>query len=111
MISLDVIDANSQAIEAVLDDELFYIILDWNSSSQSWTMSLRNATYETLISGIALVVNYPLTRQFRFSTMPQGELYLAHPTDRNGPLPRDWFEQGYELVYWPIDEMIAEGVA
>jgi hypothetical protein len=105
MIAFPVIDANSQAIEAVLDDELFYIILNWNSSNSSWTMDIRNSTYEEIISGIAVVVNYPLTWQFRYSTMPRGELMIAYPIDRNGPIPRTGFEEGYELLYFSLEEM------
>lgn len=105
MIALDVIDENSQAIETVLDDELFYVSLDWNSSNESWSIGIRNASYETIIIGIAVVVNYALTKQFRYSTMPKGELFVAYPKDRNGPVPRDGFQKGYELIYVPLAEV------
>jgi hypothetical protein len=106
MIALDVIDANSQAIETVLDDELFYIILNWNSSNSSWSLDIRNSSYEDLIFGIALVPNYPLTWQFRYRGMPKGELIAGSAKDRNGPIPRDGFSSGkYELAYIPIREV------
>ena len=101
MIKLNVIDANSQVIEATLDEETFYIVLDWNSSNSSWTMDVRNAEYDTLISGIAVVPNELLLRQFRYSSMPKGDLCVGFTKDRNGPIPRNGFEpnQGYELIY------------
>jgi hypothetical protein len=106
MYSLNLIDANSQAIEAVLDNELFYIVLNWNDSNHSWSMDLRNSSYEALIFGIAVVPNYPLLWQFRYRAMPEGELFVASDQDRNGPVPRDGFSSGkYELIYVPVLEI------
>ena len=106
MISLNVLDANSQAIEATLDDELFYIILNWNSSNFSWSMDIRNSSYVDIIRGVAVVVNFMLTFQFRYSTMPRGELMAVADNDRNGPIPRDGFtSKKYELIYIPFDEL------
>jgi hypothetical protein len=106
MISIKTIDANSQAIEAVLDDELFYIVLNWNDSNHSWSMDLRNSSYEALIFGVAIVPNYPLLWQFRYRAMPAGELFAASDKDRNGPIPRDGFVTGkYDLIYLPVAEL------
>jgi len=108
---LEVADLNSQAIEATLDDILYYIILNWNESGQYWTMSIRNAEYETLINGIALSTNYPLTRQFRYADMPPGELIVECVYYRNGPVPRDGFAIGhYELVYYTQQNLLDTGV-
>jgi hypothetical protein len=107
MILIPVFDANSQVIEAVLDDELYYLVINWNSTNHSWTLDIRNANYEALIFGIALVVNFPLTAQFRYSVMPNGELMVTAPKDRNGPVPRNGFEedQPYEFIYLTQEEM------
>ena len=100
MIALDVANTNSQVIDAILDDELFHIILNWNSSNSNWTFGIRNANYEALIVGVSLVVNYPLTKQFRYRQLFPGELMIFCNKDRNGPIPRDGFVTGdYELVY------------
>ena len=105
MIALRIIDANSQQIEASLEDELYYIILNWNSTNKSWTMDIHNSGYDFLLAGIACVVNYPLLYQFRSSILPPGELVIAADKDRNGPIPRDGFVTGdYQLVYIPQDE-------
>jgi hypothetical protein len=107
MLVLQVADQNSQAIEAVLDETLFFIVLDWNSSNQNWTMGIRNSAYQSIISGISLVPNFPLTYQFRYSDMPAGELVVLYPKYRNGPIPRDGFIAGaYQLCYVTADEML-----
>jgi len=112
MLVLEVADLNSQAIEAVLDDELFYIILDWNDSGGYWEMGIRNSAYQTLVDGVSLVPNYPLTWQFRYTDMPQGELMaLSANRGHDGPIPRDGFSTQYwQLVYTPKDELVVIGV-
>lgn len=107
---LEVQDWNSQAIEANLDNLLYYIILDWNDSGQYWTMAIRNSAYGTLIDGIALSPNYPLTYQFRYAGMPPGELVAQNVKPTNGPIPRDGFSSGnYQLVYTTEQEMLDAG--
>jgi hypothetical protein len=105
---LNVADLNSQSIEAELDDIVFYIILNWNQSGGYWTMSIRNSAYRTLINGISVSANYPLTWQFRYSDMPPGELIAASDHYRSGPIPRDGFSSGqYQLIYYPEQEVRA----
>jgi hypothetical protein len=105
-----VADANSQAIEAVLDEILFYIVLDWNESAQYWTMAIRNASYATLVDGISVSANYPLTWQFRYQDMPPGELWVLSANYRNGPVPRDGFTSGrYQLTYQTVADLIDQG--
>lgn len=111
MFVLEVIDANSQAIEATLDGILYYIILDWNESGQYWTMSIRNSGYETLINGISISANFPLTYQFRYSDMPPGELWVATTNYRSGPIPRDGFSSGrYQLTYQTQQDLFDLGL-
>lgn len=99
--AIKVSDLNSQAIEATLDDELFYIILNWNQSRGHWTLSLRNAGYETIISSISISPNYSLIRQFRYSDLPPGELIVETMDFESGPIPRDGFVSGkYSLNYY-----------
>jgi hypothetical protein len=108
VILIPVMNANSQAIEAVLDDELYYLILNWNTTNESWTLDIRNANYEVLIYGVAMIPNYPITLQFWGYAMPPGQLYVLYPKDRNGPIPRNGFEpeQGYEFVYVTAEEIL-----
>jgi hypothetical protein len=111
MILIEVMDSNSQALEVILDDELFYIVLNWNSTNENWTMDIRNSAYQELIYGVSLVPNYPLLQQFRYSQLPIGQLFVGTAKDRNGPIPRDGFISGnYELTYMTRDEVIAINV-
>lgn len=108
---INVVDLNSQAIEAVLDDTLYYIVLDWNESGQYWTMSIRNSAYVTLVNGISVSANYPLTYQFRYSDMPAGEIWAASSNYRSGPVPRNGFSSGrYQLIYMTQQDLLVHGM-
>ena len=109
MLLLPVADVNSQSIEAVLDDELFYIILDWNDTCQYWEMGIRNSAFVTLVDGICVVPNYPLLRQFHYPDLPLGELQVVVIEDVNGPPPRSgFFSTGHwQLIYITAAELDA----
>jgi len=107
MIQLIVQDLNSQAIEAILDDELYYIILDWNDTGQYWEFGIRNYAYRTLVDGICVVPNYPLLIQFQYSDLPPGDLQCVNVADVDGPPPRDGFGSGnFILVYTTREEVL-----
>lgn len=110
MFVLNVTDVNSQAIEAVLDDILYYIILDWNESGQYWTMGINNSAYQTLITGISISANYLLTYQFRYADMPAGELMVVSAEYRSGPVPKNGFSSGrYQLIYQTQQDLLTLG--
>jgi len=106
---IPVLDLNSQSVETVLDDELFYIDIDWNEDGQYWQMGIRNSAYNSIVDGISLVPNYPLTWQFKYSDMPKGELQAIRLINGNGPIPRDGFSSGvFQLIYMTyMDTLLA----
>jgi hypothetical protein len=107
MIRIQVDDLNSQAVEAVLDNELYYIILDWNETGGYWEIGVRNSSYVTLADGICAVVNYPLFRAFQYPDMPPGDLQIVRTRYVNGPPPRDGFVTGvYQLIYATAEEAL-----
>lgn len=111
MFVIPVADLNSQSIEAVLDNILFYIILDWNDTGQYWSMGIRNASYTTLVDGISVSANFTLTFQFRYSDMPAGELQVNSAKLRSGPIPRDGFMRGdYQLIYQTFEDLVELGI-
>lgn len=106
MIELAVADLNSQAIEATLDDVMYYIILNWNQAGGYWTIGFRNAGYRTLVTGISVSANFDLISQFKYSDMPAGAIFVLSYDVRSGPVPRDGFSSGnYHLVYMTEDEL------
>jgi len=107
MIVLDIADLNSQAIEAVLDDTMYYIILDWNETGQYWEFGIRNYAYRTLVDGICVVPNYPLLTQFQYADLPPGDLQCVNVQDVNGPPARDGFSSGqFIFIYTTREEVL-----
>lgn len=108
MFVLEIADENSQAIEATLDDIVYYIVINWNESGQAWEMGVRDSAYNMVICGIRMVPFYPLLRQFKYTEMPDGELVVHDYTlNKSNRIPRDGFVLGrYELVYYTRDELL-----
>jgi hypothetical protein len=107
MIVLPIADLNSQSIEAVLDDDLYYIIIDWNETGQYWEMGIRNSLYRTLVDGICMVPNYPLLRQFKYPDLPPGDLQVVCDSDVNGPPARNQFaNERFQLIYTTAAELL-----
>lgn len=108
MFVVELMDANSQAIEATLDDVLYYIIVNWNESAQSWQMGIRDSAYNLLIDGIRMVPNFPLLTQFKYAEVPDGELIIHDYTlTKSQRIPRDGFLlERYELVYYTVDDIV-----
>jgi hypothetical protein len=110
MMQVEVMDWNSQAIEATLDGTLFYLVLNWNESARYWVLGIRNSAYRLMISGISLVTNYPLLYQFRYADMPAGDLFVANANLQTGPVDRDAFTSGRNLlVYMTEQEFLERG--
>jgi len=108
MIWIQVDDLNSQAIEAVLDNEVYYIILDWNETGKYWEIAIRNSSYVTVVDGICAVVNYPLLKQFQYPDMPPGDLRVVRTAWTDGAPSRDGFiTDVYQLIYVTKEETMA----
>jgi hypothetical protein len=107
MMTISVIDANSQAIEAVLDDQTYYIILDWNDTGQYWEMGIRNYAYQTLVDGICVAPNFPLLKQFKYVDLPPGDIQCVNVNDIDGPPSRDDFTSGnFQMIYMEYVDLL-----
>ena len=108
MFVIPISDENSQAIEADLDDTIYYIVINWNESAQAWEMGVRDSGYDLLITGIRMVPMFPLLKQFKYPELPPGELAVYDYTlTQSRRIPRDGFvTQRYMLVYHTKEEML-----
>jgi len=110
MYKLNVIDANDQMIEAVLDGTKFFINLVWNESDKSFIINLHDSNSEIILAGVKVVPNYPLFFQSRASFMPLGDIVVGLSPVINR-IERSSFEDGLaELFYFPEDELEAMGL-
>lgn len=98
MTPIAVIDANDQLIEVDLDGDVYNLGLSWNEEGQLWTMSLRDLDGVVLLSGIALVANWPLLRQVRRPELPPGEFAIVAPAGSR--LDRQSFASGAATLWY-----------
>lgn len=108
MFVLEMSNANSQALEATLDDIVYYIVINWNESGQAWEMGVRNSAYRLLLTGVRMVPEFPLLRQFKYAEIPPGELVIHDYTlTKSQRVPRDGFQLGrYQLVYYTAEDLL-----
>lgn len=105
MIQIFPIDANDQIIEAQLDGGVFNLGLSWNEEGQLWTLSIRDLNLSYLVSGIAVVPNWPLLSQFRQPSFPVGEIAVYAP--HGVRLNRNSFKDGIAyMAYFEVSDFV-----
>lgn len=107
MMGINIIDANDQVSEALLEDETYLIGMHWNETAQFWSMSIQDFQAKYLVSGIRCLPGKALTYQFRRRGFPPGELMIKSSVQA---LTRNSFIDGTSfLLYATAAEMIADG--
>ena len=97
------IDANDMLMEADLDDVTYQVGLHWNQEASRWTLSVHDLDGEPLVSGLAVVADFPLLRQVRDVLLPEGEFVVDCPGDVIGR--RAFVEGRAVLMYFTSDEI------
>lgn len=65
-----------------LDGRVFTIRGWWNTRMGTWLLDLETADGVRLLSGVRVVLEYPLLPVWRTEDMPSGELFVVCPTGR-----------------------------
>jgi hypothetical protein len=95
--------------EILLGDRMMKLIIWWNSRSEAWYMSLEDSDTDDIVSGIKIIPNWALVKQYR-ANLPnfEGDI-IAIPTDSNAEerITYDNLNNGYELNYLTIEELEA----
>ena len=105
MIKIPLKDMNDSVIECELDGVVYFLRMGWNGVAQSWAFSLESANNDLLISGVRVVTNALLLRNYHHLPVPTGELMAVAADDRI-EIGRDDFISGdVELVYLSANEL------
>ena len=107
MLQILPIDANSQLIEAELDETSFQVGLDWNETASRWTLSLRNLDSALLLSGVPVLTGALLLRQVRNPDCPPGD-FLAFTTPPGGRIGRQDFVTARATLFYLDPDEVAE---
>ena len=101
-------DANDIVFKATLDGAVYKLRMLWNPFGGYWTLSIRQEDGRPLLSGIKVVPNYPLLRQYHRPDVPPGEVMAITQDDSLAAIGRADFASGkVVLVYVTEDEMHA----
>jgi Domain of unknown function (DUF6983) len=65
--------------EVTLDDTPYRLEFHWNYRGQYWTMDIHDRDGNALVEGVKVVVSYGLSRRFRWTGSPPGELTVVKP--------------------------------
>jgi hypothetical protein len=84
-----------------LDRNEYTLSFYWNTRGEFWSMNIADANGATIITGIRLVINYPLRLQHPQLALPPGEFVVVDPSGSNEEPGRDDFtgNRNLELQY------------
>lgn len=73
-------ESPSYTQRTTLDGREYILILDYNGRDGHWYMTLQDQDGAAIVSGLRVVVDYPLLRKVRDLRRPPGELYAIDLT-------------------------------
>lgn len=112
MQKIELIDANDFVISVVLDSTSYKLKFGWNDAAQNWYVDVRTGKGVTIISGIAVVPNFPLFAQGKRLGLPEGELMAVivnQDEEDNQRIGRNDFKTGKAAVVY-ISESELEAI-
>lgn len=82
-----------------LEGTVFNLQFRLNSRTSRWHMDVRTEAGVEIVSGIPLVLNYPLLGRFKDVRLPLGEFYVLDNTGANQEPNDEAFGSTHSLVY------------
>ena len=96
-----------------LDGAVYTIRMSWNTRGGLWLMDLETADGDRIVSGVRLVLGYPLIGFIRDDRLPPGDFFVLCPSGQANKDPgRDSFRGGcqYSLIYADESEAISGAI-
>lgn len=95
-----------QIQRATLDDVEYLLVLSWNTRDSRWYLEVQSSGGTPIVSGIAIVVDYPLLDRFGYSTLPPGRLIAVDTTDGGEIAAQEDLGTRVQLVYLTLEEVL-----
>lgn len=93
------------SVEAQLDGVLYSFTFRWNHRTAQWFFDLADANDDPIVSGVAVVVDFPLARRCRDPRMPPGALFAVDTTGAGLDPGEDDLGRRTQLVYFTEAEL------
>ena len=94
MVKINFQDYPSFQQEVVLDNDSYVLNFNWNSRGGFWDFSILDTLLNPILQGLKVVLNYPLTRQFKYKDIPQGEFYAVDASGDGSRIEQNDFVNG-----------------
>lgn len=93
-------DSPNYSINITLDNVSYIMRFLYNTEIGFWTLGLNDVDDNPLLTNIKLVVNYPLTRIYKYLPIPPGEFYCLSSKKGVKTIGRDSFvNKEVSLIY------------
>lgn len=92
-------DTSSFSHQIVLDDEIFNMTINYNSSFDFWTMDLFDANNNEIFTNAKLTTGVSIGKRLGKINQPKGDFIVIF--DIGSTPARDDFNQNASLVYVP----------
>lgn len=102
LIAIPMTDAAEFSESMSLDGNEYKLHFYWNTRGAFWSMDIADANGTSLISGIKLIMNFPMLMQHTESGIPQGQFLIVDPNQKtqfNEPGRFDFVNGRLQLVY------------
>lgn len=96
------------SIECQLDGTLYSFTFRWNDRLSQWSFDLADAEDDPIVSGIAVVVDFPLMRRSVDARMPPGALFAVDTTGEGADPGETDLGRRVQLVYFTEAELPLE---
>lgn len=100
------------SLDISLNGVVFTLRFDWNTRDEAWTMDIVDNTPADILTGVKLVPNYLLVKQYAMRPgMPEGDFYLLDTSTikLDKIVTYDNFGDRYRLMFLTPDEVLAGG--
>lgn len=92
--------------EVELDGVTYGLEFRWNERANGWFMSLSDAEGDVLLSGIRLVIDWPLLARFKGERLPRGHLVVVDTSGAGLDPGLHDFGTQRQLLYFDASEPI-----
>lgn len=93
-------DTASFSQQIVLDNEIFNMTINYNSSKEYWTMDLFDANNNEIFTNAKLTTGVSIGKRLGRTNQPKGDFVVIF--DVGGTPGRNDFNQNASLVYVPV---------
>lgn len=94
-----------QTLQVDLDSVVYQLTLDWNTRTESWTLSVADASAVAIVAGVRVGADYPMLRQYLHLDLPPGLLICLDTEGLVEDPTRFSLGARHKLVYIPLADV------